>query len=237
MGLLRLASLALAPISVLTFGSALPTLAGGSDVITFDNLPKLPPVNSFTDFASANSGHLTYDGVIFDQFSDGWSVTGDQFIDSYSSSGIVVPVGNTYLTPHSGHYALDNSSGAELKMSTTKMLVGFWGGWVDYGDGSHGADEVLITAYDSNFNPLGAVDATLTGKVPIFVDTSAFAGLSGIAGYDFKPNVAAQFALDDLTFAPPSVPEASTTASFGLLVLGLGGLVIVAKRKKAARSL
>lgn len=34
--------------------------------------------------------------------------------------------------------------------------------------------------------------------------------------------------------APPAVPEASTTASFGLLLaLGLGGLVVAAKRKKA----
>ena len=36
--------------------------------------------------------------------------------------------------------------------------------------------------------------------------------------------------------APPAVPEASTTASFGLL-LALGGLAIAAKRKKAASSL
>ena len=35
---------------------------------------------------------------------------------------------------------------------------------------------------------------------------------------------------------PPSVPEASTTVSFGLLLaLGMGGTVVAAKRKKAAR--
>jgi len=31
---------------------------------------------------------------------------------------------------------------------------------------------------------------------------------------------------------PAPVPEASSTASFGLLALGLGGMVIAAKRKK-----
>jgi hypothetical protein len=44
------------------------------------------------------------------------------------------------------------------------------------------------------------------------------------------------FALDDISvneIIPEAVPEASTTASFGLLLaLGLGGVVIAAKRKK-----
>jgi len=36
-----------------------------------------------------------------------------------------------------------------------------------------------------------------------------------------------------LMLAPPSVPEASTTVSFGLLLaLGLSGLVVAAKRRK-----
>ena len=40
-----------------------------------------------------------------------------------------------------------------------------------------------------------------------------------------------------LTLVPAAVPEASTTASFGLLLaLGLGGLIVAAKRKKAASS-
>ena len=45
--------------------------------------------------------------------------------------------------------------------------------------------------------------------------------------------------VDDVRFGPvPAVPEASTTISFGLLLaLGMGGLVVAARRKKAARSL
>lgn len=42
----------------------------------------------------------------------------------------------------------------------------------------------------------------------------------------------------NIVTGPPAVPEASTTASLGLLLaLGLGGLVIAAKRKKAGASL
>ena len=41
-----------------------------------------------------------------------------------------------------------------------------------------------------------------------------------------------------LTASPAAVPEASTTVSLGLLLaLGLGGMVVVAKRKKTASSL
>ncbi len=48
------------------------------------------------------------------------------------------------------------------------------------------------------------------------------------------PNV---FNADNLTYSPAAVPEASTTVSFGLLLaLGLGGVVVAAKRKKATAS-
>ena len=49
-------------------------------------------------------------------------------------------------------------------------------------------------------------------------------------------NTGTTFNLVSGMIAPPAVPEASTTASFGLL-LALGGLAIAAKRKKAASSL
>lgn len=50
-------------------------------------------------------------------------------------------------------------------------------------------------------------------------------GLSAPFGLAFGPSV------------PPAVPEASTTVSLGLLLmLGMGGMVVAARRKKAARS-
>ena len=46
-------------------------------------------------------------------------------------------------------------------------------------------------------------------------------GLNGPVGLAFGPS------------APPAVPEASTTVSLGLLLaLGMGGMVVAAKRKK-----
>ncbi len=46
-------------------------------------------------------------------------------------------------------------------------------------------------------------------------------------------STAPDFAVDNIVVGPAPVPEASTTASFGLLlVLGLGGVVVAGRRKK-----
>lgn len=48
------------------------------------------------------------------------------------------------------------------------------------------------------------------------------------------PALFGQFSYRDAGSPPAAVPEASTTVSFGLLALGMGGLVIAARRKKAS---
>jgi len=64
-----------------------------------------------------------------------------------------------------------------------------------------------------------------------FTPTAVFANFnSTLNNFIFRPG--SNLTLD-LSFAPAAVPEASTTVSFGLLLaLGLGGVVIAAKRKK-----
>ena len=68
------------------------------------------------------------------------------------------------------------------------------------------------------------------GSVVEFASTGA--GTFG-AGHNVETG---QSDLTFLAFGPPApVPEASTPVSFGLLLaLGLGGLVVAAKRKKSA---
>jgi len=61
--------------------------------------------------------------------------------------------------------------------------------------------------------------------------TSPFTGLS----FSSVGNLGAgQLELDDISLAP--VPEASTTVSFGLLLLGLGGIFIAAKKANAKKA-
>ncbi len=103
------------------------------------------------------------------------------------------------------------------------------------------------------------LDVTFGGTTlaPIFVPVNGFAGPppgnnSRFTSYSFTVTATGPFTglsftapntlnntpgleLDDIVVAP--VPEASTTVSFGLLLaLGLGGMMVAARRKKAARS-
>ena len=67
-----------------------------------------------------------------------------------------------------------------------------------------------------------AIGAPTGGPVATEIDGAKYTG----TGYS-APTMA-------LNAAPPAVPEASTTASFGLLlVLGLGGIIVARRRKQA----
>ena len=70
-----------------------------------------------------------------------------------------------------------------------------------------------------------------------FDNLTAQAQASGYGFADLGPSNTAQgytfAAVSPNAFIPPAVPEASTTVSFGLLLaLGMGGWVLVARRKK-----
>ena len=128
-----------------------------------------------------------------------------------------------------------------LTLSTTQALSSLYVGFDDNGGGSNDADTLTITAFGAGGN-LASQTATLNGPGLSFLDTSAkFGGLSGVTGYLFATNSLSLYAFegqgyvlaDDLTFKAP-VPEASTPVSLGLL-LALGGLTAIARRRKADR--
>ncbi len=70
------------------------------------------------------------------------------------------------------------------------------------------------------------------GVDPTLLTSSNVLSLSVDEGGDGGDGYAVDFLTVGVTSAPAPVPEASSTASFGLLALGLGGMVIAAKRKK-----
>ena len=67
-------------------------------------------------------------------------------------------------------------------------------------------------------------------------ETYPLNGFSGLTQVTFGSAASARYQFDNVVLSAAPVPEASTTVSLGLL-LGLGGLVIAAKRRKAAPSL
>ncbi len=112
-------------------------------------------------------------------------------------------------------------------------------------------DPTLSYDFTSYTFPNLAVGQTYTGALFTLTTTTGATGLGGSSNptppgtytsnptlFDFTdpagatvPSNTQQFTL----IVTPAVPEASTTASFGLLLaLGMGGLVVAAKRRKAA---
>ena len=79
-----------------------------------------------------------------------------------------------------------------------------------------------------------------TGPLAGFADTgTVFVSQRSATTYDLASDTTtftnSGTSFDLVPGTPPAVPEASTTASFGLLLaLGLGGLVVAARRRKRA---
>ena len=106
-----------------------------------------------------------------------------------------------------------------------------------YNDRGTNAFDISVSTDGVNFAPVLSDAFTTWPNIPI-VTESAFAPITGqyvkfnidsIYGYSGGLNELQVFG------APAAVPEASTTVSFGvLLMLGLGGMTVAAKRRKSA---
>ena len=237
---------------LLTGLAALPASAGPT-LLTFDNLATEPGLTGDANpFSTANGGSSTVSGVTFNTTTNvnadsttnpvSWEVIGNDF---------QATPGTNYGTSHSGDYYLagnaykgNDSFGntfSGLTISTTQALDSLWVGADDIGGGSNDSNKVTITAYGLS-GDLASLTSAITNPGLSFLDTSGkFGSLSGVTGYRFETNSLSLYATqgqgyvlaDDMTFQNP-VPEASTTVSFGLLLaLGLGGLAVRARRRKA----
>jgi hypothetical protein len=193
-----------------------------SATATFDDLPTPPAVTSATSLPNANNGGLTYSGATWDPL---FSVVGDEY--RISSTGPLFGI------PHSGHYFLSNGNGEDgLTIATSQILTGAWFGRNEYYGFGGGADQITLVALSGN-TVLQSVVFDLPETHPgqpeplSFVDTSAFAALSGITGYRIDRHAPGPFAnnwvADDFQFSPANpVPEPGTGWLFGLALAGLG---------------
>jgi hypothetical protein len=142
---------------------------------TFDDLPNLPPVDSFAYLLNANTLNNNYAGV---QWDANVFVVGKDYVEEFAPAGA-----EPYAKPHSGSFAIGNSNGADnIVLHSTKVLSGAWFARVDLGNGPYGATSVTVTAYAGS-TPLGSASLALTSTTPAFLDTSSFTSFSGITGY------------------------------------------------------
>lgn len=174
------------------------------------------------DFAGTDTIHvgstfttLAHDGYAGQYLNGIAGVKGpDTFALDYSS---LLPAGSTLQTLTLG-IAADDFQHPEYGQPFTASING-----------------VVNTALSNKLNNLTLTDPSdlffTFGVDPALLTSSNILNLSIDEGGDGGDGYAVDFLTVGVTSSP--VPEASTTASFGLLLaLGLGGLVVAAKRKK-----
>ena len=146
---------------------------------------------------------------------------------TFGAGKVVVP--NAY-----GAHSLAFDAGGDLFVTDVSGITEFAStGAGTFGTGQTialGLNEPVGLAFDAGGDLFVAdngtnsvVEFASTGVGTFGTGQTVETGLSGPTFLAFRPS------------APPAIPEASTTVSFGLLLaLGLGGLAVAAKRKKAS---
>lgn len=113
---------------------------------------------------------------------------------------------------------------------------------ISYNDASTPVDDTVFTqgqagtllVSSTGSNSVYAITGTFTGGVFSAANDAGIVGSLDLANGDLTPIATGFSSPHGLAFIP-AVPEASTTVSFGLLLmLGLGGMVIAARKKASA---
>jgi len=256
-------AIVLGGLAMLKPAQATITLYGFEDA----NVPNNPGPNT-TDisntFADAYPGD-NYNGVIFD---DSFSV----FRNTYQNT---TSIGPDLYGPTNGNLALTNTDGGgtantgpgspgldALNITTNQTLESVYFAPNDYGNGSFGADQVTVTAFNGSGDlasaSLSLVDGLgnpLSGLT--LLDTSSFFDpfAGNITGYRINRQVASEptsdyldlggggnYIADDFTFqsAPTGVqptPEPSPAVGVGVGLLGIAALCGASRRRKSLKSI
>ena len=206
----------------LSFGIVAESQAG---LLTFDDLPSPPPINSATGLFFANNNSSLYHDITWDSRVN---VVGDAYRVDTATPGPLFGI------PHSGNFFITNGGAANdgILLTTNQVLMGAWFGQNQYYGFGSGADQVTINALHGSTVLASVVFDLPAPSVPGqpgmmgFADTSRFASLTGITGYRIDRHELApqsgNWVADDFSFAAASVPEPSSLglAAIGLLALG-----------------
>ena len=123
-----------------------------------------------------------------------------------------------------------NSGIGYVELAFDQVITSF-GGLFNYAPGS-GGDNPFIAAYDAIGNLLGSFDLSALAPIstPGGVDEFAFRGFES----DSADIASIRFGGNFIIFAAPSVAPVPVPAGLPLLLAALGGLGVVARRRKAS---
>ena len=171
-------------------------------------------------------GHI-YDSIA--EFVVGATPGTFSMTSTLTDSSLSAPIGLAFDAR--GDLFTANRDGNSITEFTAGATPGTFGMTSTLTDSSlNGPEGLAIDAFGNIFvaneNSTTITEFVSTGTGTFGTATTIKTGLSRPAFLAFGPS------------APPAVPEASTTVSFGLLlVLGLGGLGVIARRRKTSKPL
>lgn len=155
---------------------------------------------------------------------------GNGFVDEFDTSG-------NYLSRIGTQGTLDSPWGLAIAPSSLgsfagDLLVG------NFGDGTISAFSLSGTpTFVGQLPGAGGSPLSIDGLWALTVGNNGKAGSSDKLYFTAGPDGESGGAFGIITPGPAAVPEASTTVSFGLLLaLGLGGMMVAAKCRKAPAS-
>jgi DNA-binding beta-propeller fold protein YncE len=205
--------------------TGLGTLGTGTTFASGLNNPYGLAVDARGDLLVANSGANTISEFAFNAVTGTFGAAQTVATGVSSPTGLAVNArGDLFVSNNTANTITEFAAGATPGTFATTGTIFATG--LSSPDGL--AFDALGNLYVANFSRF----------ITKFAFTPGVNGAAGTfaAGQDIVTGVSAP---TFLAFSPvPAVPEASTTVSFGLLlVLGLGGLVVSARRRKAASAL
>ncbi|BCG64911.1 MAG: hypothetical protein methR_P2704 [Methyloprofundus sp.] len=165
-------------LSILACGLVLfPTLTQAEQqIVDFEDLPQPPTLSQRTGLEFTENAN--YADIIWQNI----TVFGrDYRVDT-------VTPGPIFGLAHSENYAITND-GSSSSLTTEKVLIGLWVGQNEYYGYGGGADQITISALDSQGNHLSSVSMDLPdniegeAEVLQWMDTRQFVSFANIAAY------------------------------------------------------
>jgi hypothetical protein len=203
---------------------ALPAVLRAQVILNFDNLPAEPGVTTYGQFSAVNSANSTFAGVTFK--SSDFYVVGDQYVEGFNNNGGSYP----FIQPQSGHYGLFNAFGHDaLTLTTTQVMSEMWFARPNFGATVDGPTGITIKALNGA-TVLGSASMSLSLASGTMqrLDTSAFAGYSGITGYEIDriagtgPYGGGLWVADSIGFLAVVPEPAETAMAMGFALAGFG---------------
>ena len=213
---------------------------GGIDDVVFQNgniyfsasnAQKDPNTDPAIVQATLANGQFTYTQVLAGNALANGGTTPLNLTDADSLT--TTPDGSLFLTDQTANQVITVSNAGTPYQVVSALATSYNGAGTDVDDTIFpGGKAGTLLVSDTNSDTVYAIHGPFAGSAYSAGPDTGIVGALDLTTGDLTPIVTGFTAPKGMAFLPAAVPEASTTVSFGLLLLlGLGGAVVSAKKK------